>query len=100
MRYRFCVGRALGGLLRGQREIRDGLLSVPAPTVMMSQLTVVLLQTIRKELFNRVRGLFVQPITLLNQHRVVRDLLREGVLENIPDLGKGGLLIEKFLALQ
>jgi hypothetical protein len=42
----------------------------------------------------------VQSFALLVQHRAVRHLLRQDMLEDVFHLGKGRLLVEKLLALE
>src|SRR5262245_32083384 len=100
MRDRFFIGRALHGLLSSQVQIFYGFLRIATATVVMREVAVVLLQAIAIELFDRISDLLVLRFALLLQYRVIGDILRQGVLEDILDLGKRGLFVEKLLVLE
>jgi hypothetical protein len=50
--------------------------------------------------FNGLGDLLVQSFAPLLEHCAVGDLLRERVLKNVLDFGKGGLFVEKLFVLK
>jgi hypothetical protein len=66
----------------------------------MSELAVVLLQPIVKEVFDGVRRALMQDTALLWQQGIIGHLLGEGMLERIRRLRKDRLIVDKLLLLE
>ena len=97
---RLGIGRALHRLLPGAVQVVHRLGGVAAATVMMRQGVVVLRQTLGKEPLDGLRGTFMQAPPPLQQHSIVGDFLRQGVLEGVFQLREQARLIEELRRLQ
>jgi hypothetical protein len=57
-------------------------------------------QTRSKQRFGRHRSALVQKLAALLKNRVVGDLLREGMLEDVFDIAGGRLLVDELAQLE
>ena len=81
-------------------QVFDRLGGVGAPTVMVCQLTQVVLQLAAEQRLDCLRSAFVQLLAPFAQYRVVGHLLRQRVLEDVFDIANGGLLVNELRQLQ
>src|ERR1700720_2393315 len=93
---RINMRRALQRLLPCAPEIFDRLADVIAAAVMMRQLTQMIVQLLGEHRLQCVSGALVQEFAASNQQRVVGDLLRERMLENVLSIGEDRLLVDEL----
>src|SRR5713101_8059097 len=80
---RISMRRALQRLVPCTPQILDRLADVIAAAVVMRQPGQMIVQLPGEHRFQRLSGAFVQELAALAQQRVVGDLLRERVLEDV-----------------
>ena len=90
---------ALERLLARAAEILDGLVEVIAVTIVMRQLAQMIVQLFGKDRFQDLAGEFMQLFAALYQQRIVGDLLRQRVLEDVLGVGQR-LLIDELRSAQ
>ena len=96
---RFRIGRALHRLLPSQVQVLDGFLRIATARVVMRQLAVMVVQVGAVERFHCLRRALMDGFASLLQDRPVGHFLRQGMFEDILDLRKGRLLVEKLFPL-
>jgi hypothetical protein len=73
---------------------------ISTATIVMGEIDQVFVNGINKQCLERLSGAFVQYLTALDQHGIVRHLLGERVLEDIFDLVYRRLFVNEFGGLQ
>src|SRR3984893_18322835 len=97
---RFGVSETRCRLAPGTRQILYGLARVGGAAVMVGQLGEVIVDPLLEQRLDRLTRALMQEPAALHQHRVVRHLLRERVLEGIFRLPQCGLLVDELAGLQ
>src|SRR5216683_5442853 len=92
--------RALQRLLARPPQVFDRLADVIAEAVMTRQLAQVIVQLPGEHRLQRNSGALVQELAALDQQRVIGDLLRQRVLEDVFDIARGRLLVYELRHLQ
>src|SRR5229473_1206801 len=94
------MGRALRRLPPRTLQILDRLDEVIAADVMMGQLVQMVLQLPSENRLEGLSGALVQELAALDQYRVVGDLLRQRMLEDVFDIAGGRLFVDELRRLQ
>jgi hypothetical protein len=97
---RLSICRALHRLLARQPQIFDRLGNVIAAAVVMGQVAQMIVQLPGEHRLQGLTSVLVRELAPLDQQRVVGDLLRKSMLEDVFDFGQGRLLIDEFGELQ
>src|SRR5260370_15927364 len=96
----FRIGGALRRLLARPPQVFDRLGEVIAASVMMRQIAQTIVESIGVKRLYRHRRALVQQLAALDQQRVIRDLLRQRMLEGVFDSGGSGLFVDELGQLQ
>ena len=86
-------------LLAGQLQVFNRLCDVGAVAVMPGKFAQVIVQLLGEEGFNPLASALMQQLTPLHQHRVVRNLLGERVLEGVLGIADRRLLVDELAQL-
>src|ERR1700737_1022122 len=97
---RFGVSRTDCRLSPGAKQILYGLARVGAAAVRVGQLGQVIIDPILEQRLERLTRALMQKPAALHQHRVVRHLLREHVLEAVYRFSQSGLFVDEFASMQ
>ena len=87
-------------MLSRQAEILHGLCGIATATIVMRQVTVVLVEVGLVEHFYRLRCFLMESFTLFLEYRSIGHFLRQCMLEDVFNLWKRGLFVEKFFVLE
>ena len=90
----------LFSLLARQSQIVHGLLFILTPYVVVGQQLIVFFQPFSVYFFYGPTDLFMYLLASLKQQAVIGDFLSQGMLEDIFQLRKKLLLVDKFQALK
>src|SRR5215831_9468157 len=96
----FGVSRTLRGLPSSQMQILDRLGYVCAVAIVSRQFIQVLVQLFGEKGFNRFACELMQQPASLDQYRVIGNLLRESMFEDIFDISQRRLLVDELAQLK
>src|SRR5690348_14498620 len=92
--------RASRRLLSGALEILDRLGDVVAVGVVMGEFRQMVVESPCVDRFDRIANPLVPELAALYQQRVVSDLLRQRMLEDVFYIARGWLLVDELARLQ
>ena len=81
----FRVRRMARGMVPSLVQRRDRVVQVPTVPIMMRQLTIVLLDLVRVEGFQRPRRARMEFLSSGPRHRAIRHLVRQRMLKPVHD---------------
>jgi hypothetical protein len=95
-----CMRRPPGRLLPGEGQVLHRLLATGAPFIMMGEVAVVLIEPLRVERLDDGCGPPVELRPPRDEKRIVGDVARQSMLEDVLEVRGRGLLVDELRGLQ